>query len=532
MNIQELLQEKEWRLCRGSDADSVEEQVAAFQYFCENFWMIKHPSKGRIKFVLRPAQVETVRTWMTDRYTVVLKARQIGFSTLAAAYAFWMCFFFADRFVIMLSRTEREAMKLLSKSKYGYKFLPFWMRDKGPRQTTDHQLKMVFENESAIESLPSGSDPARGESVYAVFVDEWAFLPNPEEAWASIEPIADIGGRVMGLSTANGSGNFFHKLWVGSQTGANKFTGIFYPWDADGERNEDWYSDKSRNMSQWQLHQEYPRSPDEAFIKSGNPVFDIDLLNAIVPIEPELGYYYEYADGSTQFIPSDEGELSVWAFPDLEGVYVIGGDVAEGLQHGDYSSAHIINARTNQLVAHWHGHIEPDLFGEVLAELGWWYNGALVGIENNNHGLTSLKAAQRVGYRNLYRTRKLGNVRSVATEQLGWRTTSTSKPLMIDELVAAVRNEDVQIYCDKTIAELRTFVRKANGKMVGSPYDDRTVSLAIAVQMMKYVWLPEYQNPNVIPKNSLAWWEGHIMGNQTKQKLPLGAYNTRSTIKT
>jgi hypothetical protein len=321
-------------------------------------------------------------------------------------------------------------------------------------------------------------------------------------------------------------------LWVGSQTGANKFTGIFYPWDADGERNEDWYSDKSRNMSQWQLHQEYPRSPDEAFIKSGNPVFDIDLLNAIVPIEPELGYYYEYADGSTQFIPSDEGELSVWEFPDLEGVYVIGGDVAEGLQHGDYSSAHIINARTNQLVAHWHGHIEPDLFGEVLAELGWWYNGALVGIENNNHGLTSLKAAQRVGYRNLYRTRKLGNVRSVATEQLGWRTTSTSKPLMIDELVAAVRNEDVQIHCDKTIAELRTFVRKANGKMVGSPYDDRTVSLAIAVQMMKYVWLPEYQNPNVVPKNSLAWWEGHIMGNETKQKLPLGAYNTRSAIKT
>jgi hypothetical protein len=210
---------------------------------------------------LRDSQIETVKTWMTDRYTVVLKARQIGFSTLAAAYAFWMCFFFADRFVIMLSRTEREAMKLLSKSKYGYKFLPFWMKEKGPRQVTDHQLKMVFDNESAVESLPSGSDPARGESVYAVFVDEWAFLPNPEEAWASIEPIADIGGRVMGLSTANGSGNFFHKLWVGSQTGANKFTGIFYPWDADGERNDDWYSDKSRNMSLGSCIKNTPAAP-------------------------------------------------------------------------------------------------------------------------------------------------------------------------------------------------------------------------------------------------------------------------------
>jgi hypothetical protein len=153
----------------------------------------------------------------------------------------------------------------------------------------------------------------------------------------------------------------------------------------------------------------------------------------------------------------------------------------------------------------------------------------LLGIENNNHGLTSLKAAQRVGYRNLYRTRKLGNIRSEATDQLGWRTTTTSKPLMIDELVAAIRNDDVLLFCEKTIAELRTFVRKANGRMAGSPYDDRTISLAIAVQMLKYVWLPEYQNPNKVPKNSLMWWEAQIMGVQSGQKVPLGAHNIRNS---
>lgn len=530
MNIQELLHEKEWRLCRGAD-DTVDGQLAGFAYFCENYWFIKHPSKGRILFKLRDAQMETVRVWMSDRYTVVLKARQIGFSTLAAAYAFWMTYFFQDRFVIMLSRTEREAMKLLSKSKYGYKFLPFWMREKGPKQTTDHQLKMTFDNESAIESLPSGSDPARGESVYAVFVDEWAFLPNPEEAWASIEPIADVGGRVMGLSTANGSGNFFHQLWVGSQTGANKFTGIFYSWDADGERGEDWYEDKARNMQSWQLHQEYPRNPSEAFIKSGNPVFDTDLLDSLEPQEPMRGYFHHYADGSVSFVESEDGELTVWGTPEPDGVYVIGADVAEGLSYGDYSSAHIINAQDGVVVAHWHGHIEPDLFGEALADLGWWYNNALLGIENNNHGLTTLKAAQRVGYRNLYRTRKLGNIRSEATEQLGWRTTTVSKPLMIDELSAAIRNRDLELFCVKTVAELRTFVRKSNGRMVGSPYDDRTISLAIANQMLKYVWLPEYQNPNKIPKNSLAWWEGHIMGRPTTQKVPLGAHNIRSAVR-
>jgi len=527
MNIQELLQEKEWRLCHGGDNATVDEQVAAFQYFCENYWHIKHPSKGRIKFVLRPAQVETVRTWMSDRYTVVLKARQIGFSTLAAAYAFWMAFFTADKFIIMLSRTEREAMKLLSKSKYGYRFLPYWLKDRGPNQTTDHQLKMVFENESAIESLPSGSDPARGESVYAVFVDEWAFLPNPEEAWASIEPIADVGGRVHGLSTANGSGNFFHQLWVGSQTGANKFTGIFYPWDADGERGENWYEDKARNMQPWQLHQEYPRYPEEAFIKSGNPVFDIDLLDGMTTVEADRGYLHVYANNVVEFHARAEGELSIWEFPDPECVYVVGADVAEGLSYGDYSSAHIINASKGYVAAHWHGHIEPDLFGEMAAQLGWWYNGALLGIENNNHGLTALKAAQKLGYKNLYRQRRLGHVRPEATDMLGWRTTVSTKPLMIDELSAALRTNDLEVYCAQTIAELRTFVRKANGKMSGSPHDDRTISLAIGNQMLKYVWLPEYRGDAAVPKNSLMWWEQHIHRDYPTGKVPIGAHNIR-----
>ena len=527
MELAELLNEKEWRTCRGQDNATIAQQVAAFQYFCENYWCIKHPEKGRIKFELRNAQLETIEAWMTNRYSIVLKARQIGFSTLAAAYAFWLVFFRQDRFVVMLSRTERESVKLLAKSKYGFRFLPVWMKERGPKQTTDHQQKMMFDNESAIESLPSGNDPARGESVYLVIVDEWAFLPNPEEAWASIEPIADVGGRVIGLSTANGSGNFFHQLWVNSQTGTNQFQGIFFPWDADGERDEDWYTAKSRNMQPWQMHQEYPRFPEEAFIKSGNPVFDIDMLDEMHLIDPDRGYFHLYSDGNGEFRATPEGELAVWQYPELDGVYVIGADVAEGLSYGDYSSAHIIDAATGILVAHWHGHIEPDLFGDLLAELGWWYNTALLGVENNNHGLTTLKAAQKHGYRNLYKQRRMGHVRPEATEILGWRTTVTTKPLAIDELNMNLRDGAIEVYCGKTIAELKTFVRKENGKMAGSPHDDRTISLAIANQMLKYVWLPEYRNDVKVPHNSMLWWEQHLFDPIGENKVFIGSHNVR-----
>jgi hypothetical protein len=265
MDLGDLLNEKEWRKCRGPDDATTDELLAAFEHFCLEYWFIRHPERGRIKFVLREAQTETARNWMEHRYTIVLKARQIGFSTLAAAFVFWETFFWADRFVVMLSRTEREASKLLQKTKYGYKMLPGWMKVRGPQLISDNQLKMVFDNESAVESLPSGNDPARGEAVYRVVIDEMAFLPNPDEAWASIEPIADVGGRVICLSTANGEGNIFHDLWVGSQTKTNRFVGIFFPWSA-GERDDAWYESKKQDLPDWQLAQEYPSDPDEAFI--------------------------------------------------------------------------------------------------------------------------------------------------------------------------------------------------------------------------------------------------------------------------
>ena len=525
MELTDLLNEREWRKCRGPENASIEELVAAFSYFCATYWTIRHPERGRIKFVLREAQEDTALAWIQERYSIVLKARQIGFSTLAAAFVFWETFFWGDRFIVMLSRTEREASKLLQKTKYGYKMMPQWMKERGPELLSDNQLKMVFANDSSIESLPSGNDPARGESVYRVVIDEMAFLPNAEEAWASIEPIADVGGRVICLSTANGEGNIFHQLWVGSQTGTNRFRGIFFPWSA-GDRDESWYESKRRDLPDWQLAQEYPSDPDEAFVRSGRPVFDLDAIREIEPIDPDRGYLRKLSGRSSyEFVP-DGGELAIWEEPAEGEVYVIGADVAEGLGHGDFSSAHVISAETGLVVAHWHGHIDPDLFGEdVLVGLGYFYNYALLGVESNNHGLTTLKALQRVGYRNLYRNRKMQVRAPVASESLGWRTTSISKPLAIDELNAALRDESVLLFDSKTIAELRSFVRESNGKMHGSPHDDRVMSLAICNQMLKYVWLPEYRNDLEPRKNSLDWWSRFIVGDPKPRNAPIGAYN-------
>lgn len=511
MNFQlaELLEEREWRKC-SPDTTDPEELLAAFKHFCETYWYIRVPGKGRIKFEMFDAQVETVKFWLDNRFCLMLKARQLGFSTLVATFTFWQAFFYPDRVIIMLSRTERDAIKLLNKAKYGYRFLPEWMKFRGPPVNTI-QTKMEFAHESYIESLPSASDPARGESVDLVVLDELAYLPNSEEAWAAIEPTTEIGGRVIALSTANGEGNLFHKLWVGATTGTSRFKAKFFPWSACG-RDDEWYERQKADLPEWQLAQEYPDNPDDAFLKSGRPVFSLDVLRSIETRDPlTVGFFSEAH--SWKYLPERGGPLRIWEMPVQDGRYAIGADPAQGFEHGDYSSAHVINVRNGNVVAHWHGRIDPDLFGtQVLSPLGRMYNSALLGVESNNHGLTTLKALQKSKYHPLYMQRSPRYKRSVPTDILGWRTTQITKPLAVDELNQALREHVVNLFDVETIAELRTFTRDDAGKMSGSPFDDRVMSLAIANQMTKHVWLKQYEPVSEPPPGTFGYLEKLLFG--------------------
>lgn len=500
--LEELKQELEWRRCA---KDPV--------HFLENYWYISHPAKGPILFKLRKAQRRALRHWLKHRYSLTLKARQIGWTTLVAGFQAWLAYFHEDRNIIDISRTEREAILLLKKTKYGFSRLPDWMKQRGPKVVTDHQQKIVFDNSSQIVSMPSASDPARGESASLIVVDEWAFLPNPEDAWASIEPVADVGGRIIGLSTANGSGNFFHQLWNGAETGANFFKTIFEPWSANEDRDEAWYEAKKRSMLPWQLAQEYPTTPEEAFIKSGRTVFDADeLRRTIIPATPTIGHLQQlnsvrrFQWRPVQITDYHSSEpVSVWVDPKPDGVYVIGADVAEGLEHGDFSAAYVVDVSTGDVAAEWHGHISADDFGDELYMLGTWYGTSLIGCEVNNHGLTTVTRLRKLGYKRLYRRRNLNTTRGGPTEQFGWLTTRTSKPLMIDELGGSLKAGELQVYSQECLAELLAYVRDEKGRMSGSPYDDRVMALAIANQMRKHAFAHEY----VEPENdymSFWWW--------------------------
>lgn len=223
-----------------------------------------------------------------------------------------------------------------------------------------------------------------------------------------------------------------------------------------------------------------------------------------------------------------DAPLRIYLKPDIQDAYVIGADVAEGLEWGDWSVAQVLSVKTGDQVARYRAHVDADTFGERLAELGYWYGTALIGVESNNHGLTTITTLRHVNYPNVFRRRTINKVWDTQTVEYGWRTTTTSKPLMVDELNQALRDREVHVHDRGTIGELRTFVRDEKGKMHGSPHDDEVMSLAIANQMRKYAFLHDHA-PSVNDEYTFDWWVRQAQGKDTAnaQWGPLGSHNVR-----
>jgi len=220
--------------------------------------------------------------------------------------------------------------------------------------------------------------------------------------------------------------------------------------------------------------------------------------------------------------------LEVWERPTARSAYVMGIDTAEGLGHGDYSVIQVLNVATGNQAAIWHGHIAPDLLAEEVDNVGRWFNAALCCVESNNHGLTTITELRHLGYPNLFRKRQLNSVNNRIGHEYGWKTTRTSKPLMIDDLSSALRNEEISIKDRHTLAELRTFVRNDRGSMGGSPYDDRVMALALANQMRKYAHEPEYK-VEVNDYWTVDWWARLAMGEPDRPSSLIGGTTIRGT---
>ena len=222
--------------------------------------------------------------------------------------------------------------------------------------------------------------------------------------------------------------------------------------------------------------------------------------------------------------------LTVWLEPSPDHVYCMGVDTAEGLEHGDYSCVQVLDVRTGEQCAIWHGHIPPDTFAHEVFMLGLWYRDALCCVESNNHGLTTIVQLRHLGYPNLFRKRTLNQATTKVSQEFGWKTTRTTKPLLIDDLGIALRNGELQLFDRYTLAELRTYVRSSRGSMSGSPHDDRVMALALANEMRQYAFMPEYA-PAMDDYWTVDWFRRLAVGDDIDDNaLRIGGSTVRGTL--
>lgn len=237
--------------------------------------------------------------------------------------------------------------------------------------------------------------------------------------------------------------------------------------------------------------QEYPANPQEAFLGTGRPVFDNTKLLRYHEALPEPIARYECLTGTGQWMTTPTGRLSVWEEPKPGRSYIIGADVSEGLAKGDYSPADVIDHQTGKQVAQWHGHVDPDVYAEILIALGKRYNMAWLGIERNNHGLTTVTWVCNARYPFVY-AEMVPDPPGKPRKRYGWLTSSATRPLILDNLIREVREDAHGIMCRATIEEMMSFKIQDNGRFEadGGRFDDRVMSLAIAKYLRQTIPLP------------------------------------------
>ena len=206
-------------------------------HFMRKYCYIQHPQRGRIQFNLYPFQ-EKVLTLMRDNpYSIILKSRQLGISTLSAGYSLWLMTFHKDKNILCIATKQETAKNMVTKVKFMYENLPSWLKITAAE---NNKLNLRLSNGSQIKATSASSDAGRSEAVSLLLIDEAAFIDNIGEIWASAQQTLATGGGCIALSTPYGTGNWFHQTWTRAEGGENDFLPIKLPWYVHPERDETW----------------------------------------------------------------------------------------------------------------------------------------------------------------------------------------------------------------------------------------------------------------------------------------------------
>lgn len=536
-----------------TDLEKILEVADDFYRYCEINLKIKTESGDIVPLVFNNIQKIIVEKVMDDlrnerpiRY-IILKARKEGVSTLVEALIYWWTATHPNVDSKIVAHDQKTAETL-----YGM-FVRYYdncnpLFKPSTKYNTRNDLTFDNDEGTGIKSqidvaTAKSTGTGRGQTINWMHGSEVSLWPDGSELMAGLmQAVPKLPNTAIFLeSTANGLGDFFHKTWQAAKAGNSVFQPIFFSWmdretyvrpvpenwvlTADEQKIKDEYGATDEQLS-WRreamkefadderkFYQEYPLTDIEAFLSSGNARFNTAALIKMDEQAREPGTYElieskndegkiifnKRKDTVTKPIPVPGAPLKIWKRPVEGRSYVMGVDVAEGIG-GDYSVATVMDEDEMETVARWRGDCEPAELGEVIRDLGVYYNHALIACEINNHGLTTVQRLRDLHYDNIYRRERGEDERfEEYTSKLGWKTDRKTKPLMVNSLSEAIYTGKLKDYDHTFINECLEYVVDDRGKtnaQIGC-HDDTVIATAIALQV--FDWTDAIKQNRSIP---------------------------------
>ena len=450
------------------------------KFYLENFTKIKVKQGGLKPFILNEAQKDFFNTLKTDKRIIVLKSRQIGFSTAATGFIYHKTITTPGITSALIGYNSDLTSELLDKVKTFWRTTPDELK---PAIQYNSKYEISFPKiDSKIIVLPSTENVGRGYTLQACLLTELGFWEKDEEKMVALENSVPADGLIIIESSPNGMSNLFYRMCMAEDNG---YTKKKYGWWWHYNEEEIEVIRKRMNNPR-KFAQEYAM----AFLSSGRLVFDESVIKKQSKNILNVGDIVEYPDGTKKPVYVWEN-LRIYREPSPEDTYVIGADSSEGIEGGDFSTCVIWNRRTGEEVAFYRGLVAPDKFGVLLDKWGREFNNALIVVEVNNHGLTVLTILKQKMYPSLYfRQSQYETIGTTFSDRLGWRTTKLTRPLLIDDLAQVLRDGDLIIHSKELINEMTTFIYDKFNNAIAQQgsHDDVIFAAGIGFQGFKILY--------------------------------------------
>lgn len=454
--------------------------------------------------------------WMHEESRcILLKARQLGATWVACAYAVWVAVCRPGSRILIYRQKQDESVENVIRCWRLFSSLPEHLRMgvkvlKPARGVLPNggEIELEFPDgrTSKIVAMSSATASGHGSTAALVLMDEFSRMDNAADIMKAVQPAAGARGKIVIVSTANGvsdaetgDGNHFHWLWTTAEESG--FSTKFLAWSLHPDRDEWWYENdpEVRGLRSYERAEQYPANEHEAFTLTNRVFFDPDDLNWYArwrrPPVLKRGEF-ELERGSltaARFTHRPKGMISVFRDPDPEREYAVGADVATG-RGLDYSAAYVVDLATSELVAEFHGRLDADLYAAQLHYLGRWYNTALIAVETaGGYGEAVIIAlrdgrAGRRPYPRLYRHLMSSRPDMTEAKPFGFPTNSKTRPLIVNGLEQAIRERTLPGIPGGLLSEMQTFVRHDTGTTPAAQKgtrDDRVMAAAIALEMFR-----------------------------------------------